>query len=120
MKQIQVTQLAQWAQEMKAAQPERVPIVLDVREHTELQVASLAQSAHQLDFVQLVHIPMQQVPQATSQWDESQPIACLCHHGVRSMHVALFLEQQGLTQVVNIQGGIHAWSTQMDARVPIY
>jgi len=49
-----------------------------------------------------------------------QPIACLCHHGARSMQVAAFLAQQGFAHVANIAGGINAWSSQVDHTVPTY
>ncbi|MFY7939968.1 MAG: rhodanese-like domain-containing protein, partial [Burkholderiaceae bacterium] len=55
-----------------------------------------------------------------SEWDRTRPVACLCHHGSRSMQVAAFLVQQGFEHVANIAGGIHAWSSQVDASVPTY
>jgi rhodanese-related sulfurtransferase len=36
------------------------------------------------------------------------------------MQVASFLEQQGFSNITNISGGIHAWSNQVDASVPVY
>jgi hypothetical protein len=51
--------------------------------------------------------------------DKSRPIACLCHHGSRSMQVANFLLQHGY-QVVNVAGGIHAWSEQIDPTIAVY
>jgi rhodanese-related sulfurtransferase len=36
------------------------------------------------------------------------------------MQVAAFLTQQGFERVANIAGGIHAWSSQVDATVPCY
>ena len=48
----------------------------------------------------------------------NHPIACLCHHGIRSQHVADYPVQNGFTQVVNIDGGINAWSQQVDPTVP--
>lgn len=36
------------------------------------------------------------------------------------MQVAHFLVQNGFSNVVNIQGGIHAWATDQDPRVPMY
>jgi rhodanese-related sulfurtransferase len=39
---------------------------------------------------------------------------------MRSMQVARFLEQQGFEGVVNVQGGIDAWSTSVDPTVPRY
>ena len=90
------------------------PILLDVREGWEIQTACVRPEA--LDFV---HMPMQTVPARLSELDRSRPIACLCHHGGRSMQVAHFLASHGY-EVVNVAGGIHAWSAQVDATVPTY
>jgi rhodanese-related sulfurtransferase len=51
--------------------------------------------------------------------DMARPIACLCHHGSRSLQVASFLAQHGY-QVVNVAGGIHAWSEELDPSIPVY
>ena len=47
-------------------------------------------------------------------------MACLCHHGVRSQQVAYFLADRGYEQVVNVAGGIDAWSVQADPAIPRY
>lgn len=91
------------------------PLVLDVREPHELRTASV-----QADGFDLVHIPMGVIPPRLHELDPSRPVACLCHHGARSMRVAAFLEQQGFAHVANITGGINAWSTQLDPSVPRY
>ena len=52
--------------------------------------------------------------------DPARPVACLCHHGARSMRVAAFLEYQGFQHIANITGGISAWSAQLDPTVPRY
>ncbi len=97
-----------------------LPVVLDVREPWELQTASVRE-----DSFRLLHIPMREVParlaelQAAAGGDQ-QPIACLCHHGMRSLQVANYLMQNGFTSVVNLQGGIDAWSKQLDRSVPVY
>jgi rhodanese-related sulfurtransferase len=109
MEQISPAQLADWAKE----QPQR-PILLDVREGWECQTASAQSTA-----MDLVHIPMQTIPARLDELDKTRPIACLCHHGGRSMQVAAFLAQHGF-QVANIAGGIHAWSMQVDPTIPVY
>jgi len=43
-----------------------------------------------------------------------------CHHGGGSMRGTHFLRQQGFTQVQNMDGGIDAWSLQVDSSVPRY
>ena len=109
MEQITPAQLADWAK----GQTQR-PILLDVREGWEIQTASA--NSDSLDFV---HMPMQTIPARLNELDKSRPIACLCHHGSRSMQVAAFLQQHGF-QVANVSGGIHAWSTQVDPTIPVY
>lgn len=96
-----------------------LPIVLDVREPWELQTASVKP-----DGFALLHIPMQSVPARIAELKQAhgtdQPIACLCHHGMRSQQVASYLAQSGFTKVVNLQGGIAAWAQQLDTTVPQY
>lgn len=92
-----------------------LPVLLDVREPWELQIASVKTSGFTLRA-----IPMGQVMREINTLDRHQTIACLCHHGVRSMQVARYLKQQGFSQVVNLQGGIDAWSQEVDASVPRY
>jgi rhodanese-related sulfurtransferase len=109
MQQITPAQVAEWA----GAQTQR-PVLLDVREAWELQSACARPG--ELD---LVHMPMQTVPARLHELDRQRPIACLCHHGGRSMQVASFLASHGY-QVVNVAGGIHAWSAQVDPTIPVY
>ena len=119
MQQLQASQVADWAKQQAAAHPSLVPIVLDVREAWEVQTASVPNEEATQGF-KLVHMPMRTVPARYPELDRHQPVACLCHHGARSMQVAYFLEQNGFTQVVNIQGGIHAWASEHDPRIPLY
>ena len=104
---------ADWSDWLQA-QPSR-PVVLDVREPWEMRTASLAP-----DDFDLLAIPMNEVPARLSELPPDRPIACLCHHGHRSQRVALFLAQQGYGDVVNIAGGIAAWSRERDPGVPLY
>jgi rhodanese-related sulfurtransferase len=109
MEQIYPAQVAEWA-----SQQAQRPILLDVREAWELQTASTKPEA-----LDLVHMPMQSIPARLDELDKTRPIACLCHHGGRSMQVTSFLSQHGF-QVVNVTGGIHAWSAQVDPSIPVY
>lgn len=109
MQQLSPSQLAEWA-----IQQAQRPVLLDVREAWEVQTAS---AKH--DGLDLVHMPMQTIPAHLDELDKTRFIACLCHHGSRSMQVASFLTQHGF-QVVNVLGGIHAWSTQIDPSIPLY
>lgn len=104
--------LPQWLEKMRV---HGQPIVLDVREPRELQVASIKP-----DGFELVHIPMGVIPPRLNELDPERPVACLCHHGARSMRVAAFLEYQGFKHIANISGGINAWSAQVDPSIPRY
>ncbi len=116
MQQIQANQVAQWAQAIKAEDPSTQPTILDVREAWEVQQASIKAPSN----CSFVHISMGTVPVRLSELAKDQPIACLCHHGGRSMQVAMFLEQNGFSNIVNIVGGIDAWSQLVDPTVPRY
>ncbi len=109
MQQITPSQVSEWA----SAQTQR-PVLLDVREGWEVQTACARPA--DLDFV---HMPMQTIPARLNELDRNRPIACLCHHGGRSMQVAHFLASHGY-EVVNVAGGIHAWSAQVDPSIPVY
>ena len=109
MEQLYPSQIAEWA-----SQQAQRPVLLDVREAWEVQTACAKPEA--LDWV---HMPMQSIPARLNELDKTRPIACFCHHGGRSMQVASFLLQHGF-EVVNVAGGIHAWSAQVDPSIPVY
>lgn len=92
------------------------PLILDVREKWECQIASIAPN----DAYELVCIPMGEITSRLQELDPDRPTACLCHHGARSMSVAAFLAREGFESVANITGGIDAWSHELDAQVPKY
>ena len=108
--QVRPSEFNAWLQE----QAQRA-VVLDVREPWELQVAALG--AGEFD---LLAIPMSQLPGRLQDLPRDRPVACLCHHGARSQHVAQWRAQQGYPEVANIAGGIDAWSQEHDPRVPRY
>lgn len=86
-------------------------LVLDVREPAERSHCHIPGS---------LHIPMQQVPSRLGELPTDAEIVVLCHHGMRSMQVAQFLEQRGYRRICNLAGGIDAWSTEVDSSVPRY
>lgn len=117
--QLDLSSFKEWRDSSTAATQAAPPVVLDVREPWELQTASVKP-----DGFTLLHIPMREVPARLAELEETygaaHPIACLCHHGMRSLQVGNFLEQRGFTGVVNLQGGIDAWSHQVDGTVARY
>jgi rhodanese-related sulfurtransferase len=110
--QIRPAELSAWFATVSA---QGQPIVLDVREPGELQTASVKAQGFEL-----VAIPMASIPQRLTELDAARPIACLCHHGARSMRVAGYLESQGFAHVANISGGINAWALELDPTVARY
>jgi rhodanese-related sulfurtransferase len=86
-------------------------VLLDVREAHELALAAVSAS---------VHIPMGQIPARLDEIDRDKTIVVMCHGGIRSMQVAGFLVQNGFDNVVNLDGGIDAWSREIDQSVPRY
>jgi rhodanese-related sulfurtransferase len=110
--QFRPSDLGAWLQQVG---PDSAPVVLDVREPSELQIASV-----KAEGFTLLTIPMGTVPLRLSELDLQQPIAVLCHHGGRSMQVAQFLASRGFENVANIAGGIHAWAAEVDPTLATY
>jgi len=112
MQQVSVTQVAALLASFDAGVQ---PIVLDVREPWEIATASLS-----IDAAPTVCIPMNEIPDRLGELPAGQPVLCLCHHGMRSLQVAAFLEHQGFIEVYNIAGGIDAWAVEIDPKVARY
>lgn len=110
--QIRPSQLAAWLESVREFGE---PMVLDVREPYEVKLAGIKPNGFEL-----VTIPMGVIPPRLHELDRSRPIACLCHHGGRSMQVAGFLKARGFDHVANIAGGIYAWAAELDPSVPRY
>lgn len=94
----------------RLAAGERI-VLLDVREADEVALAHLPGA---------LHIPMGEVPSRLHELDADQEIAVFCHHGIRSANVVQFLVQRDFARVVNLRGGIDAWSLTVDPSVPRY
>ena len=86
-------------------------LILDVREPWEAQLAAIEGA---------LHITMQMLPSSLDALPRDVALLCLCHHGIRSMHVARFLVGQGFSQIYNITGGTEAWSHSVDTSLASY
>ncbi|MBF0197077.1 MAG: BrxA/BrxB family bacilliredoxin [Planctomycetes bacterium] len=53
-------------------------------------------------------------------WDKSQEIVIYCHHGMRSLQAVKYFEQYGFNNLKSMEGGIEAWSSEIDSTVPTY
>ena len=107
MQQLAVTALSQWLADPLRDQPQ----LLDVREPWEGATCALAGS---------ISMPMGEVPARLDELDPDRPVVCICHHGVRSLHVAHFLSRQGVGQLFNLAGGIDAWAREIDPAMAVY
>ena len=86
-------------------------LILDVREPFEIALAP---------FPGATHIPMGDIPSRLTELDPDQETVVVCHHGVRSAQVAMYLAQNGFERVLNLSGGIDAWSEDADPSTPRY
>ncbi|HQP67314.1 MAG TPA: rhodanese-like domain-containing protein [Quisquiliibacterium sp.] len=107
MKQLHPAELAQW----RADADRPAPLVLDVREPWEVAIAQLPDS---------VTMPMNEIPARIDELPRDRAIVCLCHHGMRSMQVAHFLDHHGYPEVYNLSGGIDAWARVVDPSCATY
>lgn len=87
-------------------------MLLDVREPWETTAAAIEGSTF---------IPMNDIPsRAHAELDPDQPIVVLCHHGVRSLSVTMWLRNQGFDRAQSLIGGIDQWSRTIDPSIPRY
>ncbi|MHA7880132.1 MAG: rhodanese-like domain-containing protein [Saccharospirillum sp.] len=107
MNYLTATELAAWLND--DARPQ--PTLLDVREGWEYQTCHIEGS---------VLIPMNSIPDQLDELARDNAIVCICHHGMRSLQVAHFLEQQGFSDVSNLNGGVDAWAREVDETMPTY
>jgi len=89
--------------------------LIDVREPNEVNLASIPG---------FKVLPLQQFgswgAEISKDFDPEKETYVLCHHGMRSLQVAKWLQTQGFKKVFNIAGGIHAYAVKVDASIPTY
>jgi rhodanese-related sulfurtransferase len=86
--------------------------LIDVREPWEMATARIEGC---------VEMPMGDVPaRAHQELDPDERLVVICHHGLRSMNVTVWLRNQGFEQAQSMRGGIDAWSAEVDPAVARY
>ena len=91
---------------------EKAPIVLlDVREKWEYDLCQIPTSRH---------TPLSIFENYINSLALDQEIVVLCHHGSRSMQICCLLQHLGFDRLQNLEGGIDAWSQEIDPDVPRY
>ncbi len=98
--------------QLRSTPQQDAPLLLDVREPWEFQAAHLPDS---------LLMPMGDVPsRAHAELDPDAHIVVVCHHGQRSLSVAMWLRGQGFERAQSLAGGIDAWSRTIDPTIPRY
>jgi sulfur-carrier protein adenylyltransferase/sulfurtransferase len=86
--------------------------IVDVREANEVAIGSIPNS---------IHIPLAQVINRMSEIDPSRETVVHCKMGGRSARAIQALRQSGFAgNLLNLKGGITAWSNEVDPSVPKY
>ena len=107
MQQISARQLSQRLNDANQARP----LLLDVREPWEYETCHIEGS-------QLM--PMRAIAARYTELDAHIETVVICHHGARSLQVVMFLERQGFSNVINLNGGVAAWAHEVDLAMPKY
>lgn len=110
MQQISGRELADWLAE-SSRNARSAPVMLDVREPWECEICRIDGA---------IALPMAAVPPRVGELDPEAETVVICHHGVRSFQVALFLERNGFSSVHNLAGGIDAWAHEVEPSMPKY
>jgi rhodanese-related sulfurtransferase len=87
--------------------------LLDVRQPWEHETAALPGSTL---------LPLNELPVRAAEVvpPAGALVVVYCHHGMRSLRAAAFLERVGVANVASLAGGIDAWSQEVDTAVPRY
>jgi rhodanese-related sulfurtransferase len=86
-------------------------LLIDVREPWEFAICRIAGAQLR---------PMAAIPANLQALDTDDQVICYCHHGMRSMDVAVWLRSQGVEKACSLAGGIDRWSLEIDPNVPRY
>lgn len=85
--------------------------LLDVREYFEWDICHIEGSDN---------IPMNLIDECIEEIDKNVSTVVICHHGVRSQNVIHYLEVKGFDRLINLEGGIHSWASNVDLSMPTY
>jgi rhodanese-related sulfurtransferase len=87
------------------------PLLLDVREPWEFDRACIEGSTL---------VPMRTIPERLQDFNPDQEIVVICHHGIRSRMIGLYLENHGFSNIINLTGGVEAWAREVDPDMETY
>ena len=87
------------------------PLLVDVREPWEFDICHIDGS---------INLPMSQIAARLDQLQDADEIVLICHHGIRSMQVAAYLQQSVDGKLINLDGGVDAWAREVDPDMALY
>ena len=89
------------------------PYLLDVREEHEFKICHLAGSNL---------IPLMTLFNRVEEVPKDRDVVAICRTGKRSEKACVFLLEKGFepARIYNLQGGVHAWSDDVDSSFPKY
>ena len=85
--------------------------IVDVREHFEWDICHIKGT---------LNIPMNLIIESVDKISKDITTVIMCHHGTRSINVIHYLERIGYKNLINLEGGIHAWATIIDPNMATY
>lgn len=88
-------------------------LILDVREPYEWTISNLGGLGAML-------IPMGQIADRLDELDMAREIVVQCRTGSRSAGVIDELQRYGFKKLLNLEGGINRWASEVDPGLPIY
>src|SRR3989454_729686 len=89
----------------------QAPVLLDVREPTEWEIARLDNA---------ILMPVAQVPARVNELSTADEIVVYCKTGARSGRITNFLRELGFRKVKNLVGGIDEWAERIEPEMPRY
>lgn len=86
-------------------------LIVDVREDWEFEIAHIPNS---------ILLTEKNFEQTVAQSKNVECVVVVCHHGLRSMNAVLYLRENGVANAKSLQGGVDAYSVQLDNSIPRY
>jgi molybdopterin/thiamine biosynthesis adenylyltransferase/rhodanese-related sulfurtransferase len=86
-------------------------LLVDVREPAEWDIVRIPGATL---------IPKGDLPSKLAELPQNKPIVAYCKSGVRSAEALALLKNAGFADAKHVQGGVTAWTTQIDKEQPLY